>query len=115
MTFIFRGRDLTDDDKNRARKYVEAVCTNLHGIVKDVMFEENFAAEDGKENTPDIKSDDTTILLNGSLRGDKANSKKFLDYLEPRVEGEVKRINLLTYANQPDYLVIMSPLRWSLK
>ena len=105
MTFIFRGRDLTDDDKNCARKYVEAVCTNLHGIVKDVVFEETSTTKDLAEKMPYIQSDDTTILLNCSLRGDKANSKMFLDYLESGLEGEVKRINLSTYINQTDELV----------
>ncbi len=46
VTFVFRGTGLTEEDKEKARRYVAAVCRNLRGVVKDVLFED-CAPEDG--------------------------------------------------------------------
>ncbi|MCQ2563222.1 MAG: flavodoxin family protein [Mogibacterium sp.] len=40
FTFIFYGHDLNEDEKNSARRYVTAVCANIRGHVKDVIFRE---------------------------------------------------------------------------
>ena len=37
-TFIFYSPELTDAEKESARNYVQAVCTNIRGHVKDVIF-----------------------------------------------------------------------------
>jgi len=38
FTFIFYGKNPTEEEKNKARRYVKAVCTNIRGHVKDVQF-----------------------------------------------------------------------------
>ena len=40
VTFVFRGSGLTEEDKEKARRYVAAVCRNLRGTVKEVIFDE---------------------------------------------------------------------------
>ena len=40
FTFIFYGKDLSEYEKNCARRYVTAVCANIRGHVKDVVFRE---------------------------------------------------------------------------
>ena len=91
ITFIFRGNDLSEEDKEDAKKYVAAVCRNFRGIVKDVRFEEIEESEKSRDNISEklqikddfveIKTDNKTdnntvtmnnlpkiILLNGSMR-----------------------------------------------
>ncbi len=46
-TFIFRGSGLTEEDKEKAKSYVAAVCRNLRGTVKEVLFEETGPADGG--------------------------------------------------------------------
>ena len=41
FTFIFYGHELTDEEKDSARRYVTAVCANIRGHVKDVVFRED--------------------------------------------------------------------------
>lgn len=50
FTFIFRGSFFTEDEKQKARTYVEAVCRNFRGRVVDVRFEE--ALDSGTPNIP---------------------------------------------------------------
>ena len=81
VTFIFRGHNLSIEDREKARRYVTAVCRNLQGKVKEVIFE-----DDGKEDEPLNDNDispvkDKVMLLNCSLRGNTANSKILLDKL----------------------------------
>ena len=104
--FIFRGHDLSEEDKEKARKYVKAVCTNFNGQLKELRFE---ACEDRVEpaETPsDIRwNQQETLLLNGSLRGETANTKRFLDVMAARVEGDVSQLNLSAYLKRMDELV----------
>ncbi|SDI31023.1 Flavodoxin-like fold [Pseudobutyrivibrio sp. 49] len=106
MTFIFRGNGLTEEDKEKARRYVEAVCLNFRGIIKDIRFEE---CEDEiitkqSESNP-VAQSHKVILLNGSVRGNEANSKKFLDRVAKEIEGAVESINLASYNNNYDKLL----------
>ena len=121
ITFIFRGNDLSEEDKEDAKKYVAAVCRNFRGIVKEVRFEEAIGADGDiserhcvKDNSAATKTDTKSvtknnhkkvILLNGSMRGDKANSKHFLDRLSKDINGDVESINLSQYINKQDELV----------
>ena len=107
ITFIFRGSGFTDADKNSAKAYVEAVCRNLRGYVKNIMFEER----KGQTSETDINSEtykidpEKTVMLNCSLRGDKANSRKFLERVSSGIKGEVVKINLSAYLNRNDELL----------
>ena len=121
MRFIFRGSGLTEADKRKARKYVNAVCTNLHGNVTAIEFQEvaeNSLAYDTapvnddkfnasrKDNTEvDKKTNRKIILLNCSLRADNANTKKFLDKLGTYLNGNVESINLSKYYSKLDELI----------
>lgn len=106
-TFIIRGKELSPEDKTDAKAYVEAVCRNFHATIKDIRF------EDEEDNSP-AKADDPkenpitagkTVLLNGSPRGDNANSKRFLETLSGFIEGEKEIINISAYQNNSDELV----------
>lgn len=91
ITFIFRGGAFTETEKEKARAYVEAVCRNFKGWVKGLQFLPCEAETDEPQDTP--CEQDKTILLNGSLRGNEANTRKFLSALAGRLDaGEM--INL---------------------
>ena len=49
FTFIFRGSFFTEDEKQKARTYVEAVCRNFRGRVVDVRFEEALDSDTPKK------------------------------------------------------------------
>lgn len=104
ITFIFRGSGLTENDKKLARSYVKAVCTNLHGIIKDIRFDE-CEEQPTKGNTRETVETKGTILLNCSLRADASNSKKMLDALSEKITGDKKSVNLSTYISRQDELV----------
>ena len=104
ITFIFRGSGLTENDKKLARSYVKAVCVNLHGIIKDIRFEE-CEEQPTKGNTTETVETKGTILLNCSLRADASNSKKMLDALSEKITGDKESVNLSTYISRQDELV----------
>lgn len=106
FSFIFRGHGLSEVDKEKARKYVKAVCTNFNAQLKELSFEECEAKVQSTQTASDIRSDKhETVFLNGSLRGDAANSRKFLDVMADKMEGDVLRLNLSSYQNRTDELV----------
>lgn len=110
IKFIFRGSGLTEDDKKKATRYVKAVCTNFRGIVVDVVYEK-IDSKDMKESAINTVQENKTILLNCSLRADNANSKKFLDKLSEKINGEKESINLSRYINKLDELIdILAPV-----
>ena len=92
FTFIFYGHDLNEDEKNSARRYVTAVCANIRGHVKDVIFRE---CEDlhAPERT-DGRASGRTILLNGSMRNKDGNSAKLAKQLAARLEKEAEFVDL---------------------
>ncbi len=106
ITFIFRGQ-FNESDKTKAKNYVEAVCRNFHGVIKEIRFEECREVSIQKDiNTDPVTADtDKVIFLNCSLRGNNSNSKKFLDRLSRDVRGNFENINLSTYINRYDELV----------
>lgn len=48
VTFRFRGCHLTADEKEKTAAYAAAVCRNLRGRVKDVLFDECNPAEEAQ-------------------------------------------------------------------
>jgi multimeric flavodoxin WrbA len=115
FTFIFRGNNLTEEDKIMAQKYVEAAARNLRATVSDVIFEEDtiqtLTTDDHNYNTrvsDELNSASRAaklILLNCSLRGDKANSKRLLNALAQNISSETELINLSKYLNNPEDLI----------
>ncbi len=99
VSFLFRGHGITEEQKALTERYVEAVRTNLHAVIKELRFDEceelpkNPAAE-----KPEIAAD-RKVLLNCSLRGDGANSKAFLDVITPEVEG-AEIVNIGAYSGK---------------
>ncbi|WP_197027096.1 flavodoxin family protein [Butyrivibrio sp. MC2021] len=103
--FIFRGENLTEEDKEKAKKYVKAVCINFNGRIKDIQFweteaETGEAAEVSKEQ--EVKTE--TLFLNCSLRGDESRSRKFLDIIADNTEGEKLQLNVTPYLKKMDEL-----------
>ena len=73
FTFIFYGSSLSQEEKDSAVRYVEAVCTNIRGYVREVIF------RDGGERPQTILTkvegkSGPVLLLNGSMRSENGNS-----------------------------------------
>ena len=123
ITVIFRGKDLTKEDQADAKRYVEAVCRNFYGVIKDIRFEEQNKAVDSTGNeesttysaykaVTDCNTDKTcagdfgrVILLNASLRGESSNTGRLLDKLAGSIGKNIETINLSACINNPEELV----------
>ena len=107
MNFIFRGIGLTENDKEKARCYVEAVCRNFRGHILSIDFEEDTASsvERTEISSSGREQGEKTILLNCSMRGNSANSKKFLDILSGNISEEKESMNLSSYTGREDELI----------
>ncbi len=105
--FIFRGNELTDTEKDKARCYVEAVCRNFRGRILSIDFKDDDVSSVDNKETPfaDREQSEKTILLNCSLKGDRANSKRFLDILSDQITGERESINLSFYIGRESKLI----------
>ena len=105
FTFIFRGSSIQEDEKKKARTYVEAVCRNFRSKIVDVMFEEEESLSRDIQRTDMECNPGRTILLNASLRGDDSNSRKFLGRLAGSLGAEPELINLSSCLMRQDELV----------
>lgn len=93
VTFCFRGHDLTEEEKEKARNYVTAVCRNLRGKVKDVLFET--CAEEQKDDVQSTGSERNGILLvDCSLRGKRSNTAVFLKRLQTCLKNSSDLVSL---------------------
>ena len=79
ITFIFRGHDLSKEEKDMAISYVEAVCRNMRNNVKEVLFEEETGRKEIVKESDPVKG--RILLINCSMRGKEANSETFLKRL----------------------------------
>ena len=105
FTFIFSGHGLSDDEKNSAKRYVTAVCTNIRGHVKDIIFRESEAEEAVRTDTSVRPAGGRTVLLNGSMRNRNGNSAKLAKQLAARLEKEVESIDLKDWMKDMSGLV----------
>ena len=106
-TFIFYGPALTESEKKSARNYVQAVCTNIRGHVKDVIFRECEESA-GKPELPEKTAagePGKVILLNGSMRSVNGNSAKLARTLSDRLSSETEIIDLRSYLKDMDALI----------
>ena len=96
FSFIFRSDSITAEEKIKAKTYVEAVCRNFRGKVKDLAFVkcEPLEIPELQEELGESCDQEKMVLLNGSLRGDVSNSRKFLSKLAGSLEGEPEIVNL---------------------
>ncbi len=92
VTFIFRGHSLSEEDKRKATDYVYAVCRNLRGNVREVLFEEE-QAEETAVCTKEMKPGSIAVV-NCSIRGLKANSQLFADKLCKKITVSYQRLLL---------------------
>ncbi len=93
VTFIFRGCSLSEDDKEKARQYVAAVCRNLRGSVKDVLFEE-CEAEESVPIEAEAPERSGILLINCSLRGSRSNTAVFLERLGKSLGTQINAVSL---------------------
>lgn len=93
VTFIFRGHDLGEEDREKARKYVAALCRNLRGRVKDVIFAE---AEEETDHSGHYAPKERAgmLMIDCSLRGEKANTRIFLNRLREFLMPSVQLMSL---------------------
>lgn len=96
FTFIFRGHGLKEDEKESARRYVEAVCANIRGHVKDVIFRESVASPAAIVRSHGGSSG-KVILLNASMRSANGNSAKLARKLSGQLLKESEIIALKQY------------------
>ena len=106
-TFIFYGPELTDAEKESARNYVQAVCTNIRGHVKDVIFRICEDAAEPEQLTEKAEKADSgkVVLLNGSMRNVNGNSARLSRTLSERLKSDTEIIDLKAYINDPDRLI----------
>ena len=108
FTFIFYGPVLTESEKELARNYVRAVCANIRGHVKDVVFKVSEEAEERSETEAhrEITGADTekVILLNGSMRNVDGNSARLARALSSRLKTDSEIIDLKKYIDDPEGL-----------
>ena len=83
VTFRFRGAGLSENDKEKAQRYVAAVCRNLRGTVKEVIFDECApAADDTAAAMRESPERSGVLLVDCSLRGKRSNTRIFLKRLQ---------------------------------
>ena len=105
FTFIFYGHELTREEKESARQYVEAVCANIRGHVEELLFKESSELEaPDPERTPKTVPG-KTVLLNCSMRNVKGNTAKFVGKLREQLDGEPEIIDLKDHLNDMTGLV----------
>ena len=87
FTFIFYGSSLSREEKDSAVRYVEAVCTNIRGYVRKVVF-----MESGERPQPAAYEANgrpgPVLLLNGSMRSANGNSAALAAQLALRLSSE---------------------------
>lgn len=82
VTFCFRGAMISAEDKEKAIRYVNAVCRNLRGTVKKVVFEENIAEPESAENENAPADRSGILFVDCSLRAARSNTRVFLKKLK---------------------------------
>ena len=108
FTFIFYGTALTEQEKESARNYARAVCANIRGHVKDVIFKDSEEAAErpytGAQREITAADNEKVILLNGSMRNVDGNSARLARALSARLKTDSEMIDLREYLDDPDRL-----------
>lgn len=107
FTFIFYGHGLSEAEKDSARRYVTAVCANIRGTVKDVIFRE-LAEPSSAVSRPQGSGAGKLVLLNASMRCQNGNSAKLARKLSARLSAETETVALKQYRGRtPELLGIL--------
>ena len=66
FTFIFYGHDINEEQKQNAGRYVDAVCTNARGKIKDLIFSStsNYASASRMEKVGYVKKNENDSFSN---------------------------------------------------
>ena len=101
FSFHFYGPRFTEEEKACAQRYVEAVCTNIRGTVKETVFHEcgGKTVLAGRTYTPPGK----TVLLQASMRN--RNSARLAERLAAKLKTGTETIALRDYVNDLPGLV----------
>ena len=104
FSFRFRGSGMTEKEKDLAKKYVKAVCTNIRGNVKEVTFEETEDSQDIPEGTQRLPSEET-VILNVSMREKRSNSAKLAGVLTQKMSSPADTVYLRDHLRDIDGLM----------
>ena len=104
FTFVFYGQKLDEKEKEKTARYVKAVCTNIRGHVRKVIFEKNLIVPANGKRI-EYQSYDRAVLLNPSMRSNIANSYRFAKEFSSRLKIENEILNLQPYLNDMDGLL----------
>ena len=102
FTFIFYGHDLSEEEKAGAIRYVNAVCTNIRGYVKEVIFWPEKEQQRQMAVLPDQR-EGKAVLLNASMR--QGNSRKLAAELQKKLDLETEIVDLSKYLNSYEKLL----------
>ena len=102
FTFIFYGHELSNEEKKCAERYVKAVCTNIRGYVKELIFWEH---EDESRQVSALPNEmtDKIVLLNASMR--QGNSRKLGLLLQKKLKQESELTDIAGYVRDPEILM----------
>ena len=103
-SYLFYGNSITDEDKENAIRYVNAVSVNMRTYVKDVQFIEIKEEETEKTEISENKND-RVIILNTSMRAKDGNGAKLSIELQKKLKAESEIINLSAYLKNTDELI----------
>ena len=104
VTFVFRGSGLSEGEKNKAREYVAAVCRNLRGSVKEVLFEECLTKEESGLKSGEAAERSGILMINCSLRKEGSNTGIFLKRLQKCMDTPADIMSLLPGV-EPDGII----------
>ncbi len=102
FTFIFYGHHLSDEDKKKAERYVKAVCTNIRGHVKELIFWDH-QEETGRITALSNEKTGKIVLLNASMR--QGNSRKLGIELQKKLKQDSEIIDIAAYFGRMDRLM----------
>ena len=103
FTFIFRGGDLSQEEKESAERYVRAVCANIRGSVKEVIIINDGTAAPKRERQ--TIPEGRTVLLKASMRSENGNSAVLARELAEGLQGEYEFLDLKKYRNSMEDLM----------
>ena len=83
-SYIFYGNKISEEDKENAIRYVNAVSTNMRTYVKDVQFIE-INEEENERNAITENKNDKVIILNASMRAKDGNGAKLSIELQKKL------------------------------
>ena len=103
-SYIFYGNKISEEDKENAIRYVNAVSTNMRTYVKDVQFIE-IKEEENEKTVVSENKNDKIIILNASMRTKDGNGAKLSIELQKKLKTESEIINLSAYLKNTDELI----------